>query len=404
MKSRTVMAAAAIFVASECVAADLQYMGQPLPEVPIAGTRTVVSDPSSVALDPLPGKGIRHLLSQDNGDAGTLATRGRKEADIYRNAAPAVVLITTGDSLGSGSYLGGGLVLTNWHVVNPAMTVGVMFKPPQVSAALDSKSVLRADVVKTDPTRDLALLKLAALPQSVKPLELGSESELEVGADVHAIGHPTGLIWSYTRGLISQVRADYAWKTKENTVAHRAEVIQTQTPISPGNSGGPLLGDSGKILGVNSFAATEGENLNFAVSVRDLAAFLRGQPQLASATKPPSPPATSASAPSTAKCQTVKLREGRNETNDGYLLAYDTNCDGKPDLLKFIPDDKSKPILALIDSNHDGKTDIVVEDRDRDGRWDISYIDVDYDGVPDLVGYHPDGKLKPSRFERYAAK
>ena len=284
------------------------------------------------------------------------------------------------------------------------MTVGVLFKPPQVSAALDSKSVLRADVVKTDPTRDLALLKLAVPPQSVKPLELGSENELEVGADVHAIGHPSGLVWSYTRGLISQVRADYAWKAKDDKVTHRAEVIQTQTPISPGNSGGPLLGDSGKILGVNSFGTTEGENLNFAVSVRDLAAFLRGGLQLASATKPPSSPATSASIPPMPACQSAKVYDGRSEKKDGHLIAYDTNCDGKPDFFIVTPDDKTKPILALIDSNHDDKIDIVVEDRDRDGRWDISYIDVDYDGVPDLVGYHPDGKLKPSRFERYAAK
>ena len=113
MKSRIVLAAAAIFAASEGVAADLPYMGQTLPDISVAETRTVVSDPSSVALDPLPGKAIRHLLSQDSGDEGTLATRGRKEADIYRNAAPAVVLITAADSLGSGSYLGGGLILTN---------------------------------------------------------------------------------------------------------------------------------------------------------------------------------------------------------------------------------------------------------------------------------------------------
>jgi len=200
------------------------------------------------------------------------------------------------------------------------------------------------------------------------------------------------------------VRSDYSWKAKDDKVMHRAEVIQTQTPISPGNSGGPLLGDSGKILGVNSFGTTEGENLNFAVSVRDLTAFLRGGPQLAGATKPPLPSAASASAPPTSKCQTTTLYDGRSEKKDGHIIAYDTNCDGKPDLYKVTPDDKKQPIYALIDSNHDGKVDIVVEDRDRDGRWDISYIDVDYDGVPDLIGYHPDGQLKPSRFERYAAK
>jgi hypothetical protein len=289
-------------------------------------------------------------------------------------------------------------------VVTPATTVGVIFKPSEMSTAPDPKSVVRADVVKTDPTRDLALLRLAVAPPSVRPLELGSESEIEIGADVHAIGHPIGEIWTYTRGLISQVRKNYAWKAKDGGVTHRADVIQTQTPISAGNSGGPLLGDSGKILGVNSFSATEGENLNFAVSVHDLAAFLHATPQLASVGVPAPAPSASASAPAMPKCRPVRTYEGRTRTNDGHIVAIDTNCDGKPDWFLRTPDDKTKPIQALIDSNHDGKIDITVEDYDRDGRWDLSFIDVDYDGVPDLVGYHPDGKIKPSRFERYAAK
>ena len=57
-------------------------------------------------------------------------------------------------------------------------------------------------------------------------------SEAQVGADVHAIGHPQGQTWTYTKGLISQVRPDYQWGP------HKADVIQTQTPINPGNSGG----------------------------------------------------------------------------------------------------------------------------------------------------------------------
>lgn len=57
--------------------------------------------------------------------------------------------------------------------------------------------------------------------------------------------------------------------------------------------------------------------------------------------------------------------------------------------------------MALIDSNYDGKVDIIVEDLDRDGRWDISYHDVYFDGVIDLVGYHPDGDIVASRYEKY---
>jgi hypothetical protein len=64
-------------------------------------------------------------------------------------------------------------------------------------------------------------------------------------------------------------------------------------------------------------------------------------------------------------------------------------------------DDPKRPHTAYIDSNYDGKIDITVEDTDRDGRWDISYHDVDHDGTFDFVGYHPDGRIMPSRYEKY---
>jgi S1-C subfamily serine protease len=239
----------------------------------------------------------------------------------------------------------------------------------------------------------------------MKPLELGSPSDIQVGADVFAIGHPTGEAWTYTRGLISQIRNDYAWKDEMGE--HHANVIQTQTPISPGSSGGPLLGESGKILGVNTFKATDGENLNFAVSVRDVEAFVR-LPAVASPQNPDRPPMgsvgrTKATPPSgtTKKCTPRIIYEGRNKTNDGGLVIIDYNCDGRPDYTLLTPDDKTKPLTALIDTNNDGKTDIMVMDLDRDGKWDISYHDVDYDGKIDLIGYHPDGDIKASRFEKY---
>src|SRR5882672_1437010 len=98
--------AASLLAASECVGAELQDMGKALPEISIAGPRTALPNWQSFALDGLPGKVVRAALSKNIADQGTLATRGRKEADIYRNASPAVVLIvTTDDTMGSGSYL-----------------------------------------------------------------------------------------------------------------------------------------------------------------------------------------------------------------------------------------------------------------------------------------------------------
>ena len=75
---------------------------------------------------------------------------------------------------------------------------------------------------------------------------------LFVGADVHAIGHPFGEDWTYTRGYVSQLRDQYGWKSDLGK-HHVADVIQTQTPINPGNSGGPLFSEIGEVVGVTTF-------------------------------------------------------------------------------------------------------------------------------------------------------
>lgn len=316
------------------------------------------------------------------------AGRGRHDSEIYRALSPSVVIVVTDSSIGSGSYIGvGDSVLTNWHVVKGFQKVGLLFKPVAEGSKPSEADIEIADVIKIDPGRDLALLRVAALPRDVKPIVLGAESDIQVGADVHAIGHPTGEAWTYTKGFISQYRKDYEWRDEEG--AHRASVVQTQTPINPGNSGGPLLSDDGKLIGVNAFKA-KGEALNFAIAITDVQAFLAkaGQPVPAKA------PAT---------CKSVKLYEGRDRQDIATLVQFDTNCDGKADYSFVTPDDRTKPISAHLDTNFDGKTDISVEDRNRDQKWDISFHDVDFDGKIDLVGYHPDGKLTPSRLEKYVA-
>ncbi len=299
-------------------------------------------------------------------------------------------MIITDSGLGSGTYLGSNAILTNAHVVGSSRNVGVLYKPQQEGAKIIPSDVVVAKVVRTDIVRDLALLSVTSVPAHVNSLQLGNEAEIQVGADVHAIGHPTGEAWTYTRGLISQFRRNYEWKTDRGL--HTANVIQTQTPINPGNSGGPLIGASGMLLGVNSFKE-KGEGLNFAVSVGDVATFLSSTNKQASSE--PSLPST---------CKPIKLFDGRNKVNDGNLVQIDTRCRGAANFSIFTPDNLTRPILALIDTNDDGQTDIIVEDRGRNGQWNFSFHDVDYDGTIDLVGFHPDGKIKPSRFEKYNPK
>jgi S1-C subfamily serine protease len=180
-------------------------------------------------------------------------TRGAQDVSLFRADAPSVVLILTKDALGSGSLLQDNLILTNFHVVDHNREVTVIFKPANANGRPSQDEVVRGDVVKIDVQRDLALIRPRSLPNhSVLPLQIASK-EIEVGADVAAIGHPVGQDWTFTKGIVSAIRPDFEWPG-DGGVTHRATVIQTQTPRNPGNSGGPLLSDDGKIVGVNSFA------------------------------------------------------------------------------------------------------------------------------------------------------
>ena len=205
-----------------------------------------------------------------------------------------------------------------------------------------------------------------------------------MGTDVAAIGHPEGQSWTYTKGIVSQIRPDFAWSTGQGE-SHRATVIQTQTPINPGNSGGPLLSDDGRIVGINSFRATEGEGLNFAVSAKDISAFLNNQADGMAALQ---------------SCNEPKmLFEGRNQNNTAFIRKVSTQCDDTADITFVAPDDRKEPFIALVDLKHRGKPEGVVFDLKRSGtKWDTSVWDSQLDDTFALKGIHPDGKLMPSSF------
>ena len=204
-----------------------------------------------------------------------IETRAPGGVKRYRDASNGIVLIfTANDMMGSGVVLSyRGLIVTNWHVVENELTVGIIFK----QAILNDKTSLRkedifiAKVLKTDPVRDLALLQIASYPPNLTALRLGSMSQVEVGQDVFAIGHPEGLLWSYTEGVISQIRPNYPLKTDSGTT-HKATYIQTQAVVSQGSSGGALFNYDGQLIGI--IAATLGPGLNFAIAVNDVQAFV----------------------------------------------------------------------------------------------------------------------------------
>ena len=304
--------------------------------------------------------------------------RSAQDTALFRQVSPSVVLILTNDATGSGSLLQGNVILTSLHVVGHNRQVRVVFKPVDPSGKANVDEVVTGDVVKIDTQRDLALIRPHSLPKR-RSLEI-AQQDIEVGADVHAIGHPLGQGWTYTKGIVSSVRPDFEWTYGQGDF-HRGTIIQTQTPINPGNSGGPLLSDDGKIVGINTFVTKGAEGLNFAVGAKEIRYFLQN-------------PADGMEA-FNACTQSKVVFQGRNQLNNAFLLMISLHCDNTADITIVTPDDKAQPIYALVDLKRRGKAEGIIYDLRRSGKWDLSFWDHTLDGTFAWQGLHPDGELMP---------
>ena len=171
-----------------------------------------------------------------------------------------VVVLNPDGSFGSGFFVSDDMVLTNYHVVENGKFVEMK---------MYNGSETFGKVVAHDVRLDLALIKVQA--RGV-PVKLYTERNLSIGATVEAIGHPKGEEFSITRGVVSGIRE----KEGINMPGGRkVRFIQTDTAISPGNSGGPLfLGD--KVVGVNDWKNVEQDvsGLNFAIHYGEVIDFL----------------------------------------------------------------------------------------------------------------------------------
>ena len=175
-------------------------------------------------------------------------TSATTAATVFEKVNAGVVEITvagavsgTGFSTGSGSGFvvdAGGLILTNYHVVENAR---------QISVAFSTGDEREATVLGTDQGNDLALLKVD-LPSNIPVLAMADSDQVAVGETAIAIGSPFGLSETVTQGIISSVHRD--WWPGNGRV--QRNLLQTDAPINPGNSGGPLLNANGEVIGINS--------------------------------------------------------------------------------------------------------------------------------------------------------
>jgi S1-C subfamily serine protease len=134
---------------------------------------------------------------------------------------------------------GAGDIVTNNHVVNGTTEVAVR---------LATGGALAADIVGTAPNYDLAVIRLRNPQMALKPVAIGSSADLKIGQFAFAIGNPFGLDQSLTFGVISALH-----RRLPTSSGHQiTNVIQTDAAVNPGNSGGPLLDSSGRVVGVNT--------------------------------------------------------------------------------------------------------------------------------------------------------
>ncbi len=168
-------------------------------------------------------------------------------------------------SLGSGFLISeDGYIITNHHVVENA---------EEITITLNDRREFNAEVIGSDVSSDIALLKIEA--KGLKPVMLGNSSRLKVGEWVLAIGSPMGLQFSVAAGIISYMGRNIPNGSAGNYVSF----IQTDVAINPGNSGGPLFNLAGEVIGINSqiFTSTGGSmGLSFAIPV-DVAKNVVGQ-------------------------------------------------------------------------------------------------------------------------------
>ena len=197
-------------------------------------------------------------------------------SEIYARAAPGVVQITSTSAptdadplvvpfdqiqpeaqqaLGSGFVIDkAGHIVTNYHVIQGA---------DQIEVSFSNQDTLAATVVGSDPSTDIAVLRVRSSSRGLAPLAFGNSDTVRVGDPVVAIGNPFGLRRTATAGIVSAVQERSITAPNGYPIDH---VIQTDAQINTGNSGGPLLNGSGEVIGVNSqIARADGSGGNVGI-------------------------------------------------------------------------------------------------------------------------------------------
>ena len=321
--------------------------------------------------------------------------------NIFKNNVRAVVYIGNqkDGSLGTGSIISrDGEIITNWHVVGNARKLHVWLLPDDPEIMTDDKILWTepnfiGTVINRNKGKDLALVKIEGLPKDIKVIRFGKTSNIPIGSTVYAIGHPKGEAWTFSSGMVTQIRPNYKW-TYENS-SHSADIIQHEVPTNPGNSGGPLLDEKGLMVGVNSF--TRGDNselINFSIAIEEVEAFLKEEikedkPEYIKKKKKPTY-ITKKCKEKTKYLQKKCVKKQTSKAGDGIKKTYpnaipgDANNNGIEDTWYVDENKNGKIDTAFVDDNEDGIIEAIMLDNNENGAWEIIIFDEDLDGNPDI--------------------
>ena len=228
--------------------------------------------PACVSIDTTPDDDIGPIATATFDQDESPPPRS-KTADVIEQVLPSLVNVRvsgfSADPFGGGGPTRGqgsgavidsdGIIVTNFHVVEDAVRVQIFFT--------DDHETVDGRVVGTDPNRDLAVVKVPTT--GLTPIQIGSSDSLRLGDDVIALGFPLGLGGpTVTKGIVSGKNRSLQIPRGDEQVDFEG-LLQTDAAINPGNSGGPLVDSAGRLVGINTAAASAGaaENVGFAIAI-----------------------------------------------------------------------------------------------------------------------------------------
>ncbi len=219
--------------------------------------------------------------------ASSLASAAKADGKIFNRTLKATtwVLAKTDGAISSGTGVlvdaEKKLVITNFHVVGEARTAVVFFPDFKDDKLIVEKKhytenvkklSVRGRVLAADRKRDLALIELDRLPAGVEALPLAAES-ITPGEDIQSVGNPgaSGALWVYNSGT---VRTIYQKQFRTGAGEHDFMVVETQSPVNSGDSGGPVVSDKGELVAIAQATSRKGSLISYNVDISEVKAFM----------------------------------------------------------------------------------------------------------------------------------